>query len=273
MSTVDRPATTMGSLVLHDISPDQYRGLIEAMSEHRFRHTYSHRTLEVFGETIVGSAATRPNATRPPVTKEDERVITLYDIDTRQYRGILEAMGNHRFRHSYLHGTLKIMSPSQTHEWEKRFLEMLFPFMAIELGIEILSLGSWTMRPEDDAAGLEPDSCFYIANEPKVRFNPNIDLDKDPPPDLAIEIDVSYSTESRLAIYEVLRVPEIWRYAGDRMIFLRLTADGYAEVDRSVAFPFLPPSKLEELLNARGKKTELELVKEFVAWVRDVAVE
>jgi Uma2 family endonuclease len=37
-----------------------------------------------------------------------------------------------------------------------------------------------------------------------------IDLTVDPPPDLAIEIDVTSKTQ--ISAYQSLKVPEIWRY-------------------------------------------------------------
>jgi len=268
MSTVDPPQAALGCVALHGISEDQYQGLVKALGGNRFRHAYDGWTLDVIGETQPGSPATRPDPSRPAATRDDERAVTLRDISPQQYGDMLAALGDHRLRHSYHKGTLEIMSPSQKHEWENRFLDKLLSFLASVLEIEILSLGSWTIRPQDHATGLEPDSCFYIANEPLVRFKTDIDLESDPPPDLAIEIDVSNSSESRQPIYEALKVPELWRYDGKRMQFLSLSETGYTEVDHSRAFPLLPPTKLEELLDARGEKTELQLVKEFVAWVQ-----
>lgn len=269
MSMVEGPVTAMGSVLLHDITWDQYSGLVDAMSEHRFRHTYNRGTLEIFGETRAGSAATKPDGLKPAITKDRERSVVLYDIDPGQYADILKAMGDKRLRHSYFNWTLEIMSPSQKHEWENRFLERLLDSLAYDLEMNILSLGSWTLKPSGFQHGAEPDSCFYIQNEPRVRHNREIDLDKDPPPDLAIEIDFTNSCIKRLPIYAAIGVPEIWRWDGSTMRFLQLAGDAYEESPRSAAFPCLPPKKLKELLDASGEKTDLQLVKEFVAWVRE----
>lgn len=269
MSTAERPQTVMGSVVLHDISWEQYNGLVEAMGDRRFRHTHNCGTLEIFGEAIAGSAATRADRRLPPVTKEDEQAVVLYDVMPEQYRGIMEAMGDHRLRHSYNHWTLEIMSPSATHEWENRFIQTLLPFIAVELGVEIKSLGSWTLKPSDFEKGIEPDSCFYIANEPKVRFRKDLDLENDPPPDLAVVIDVSHTSLGRIPIYVALGVPELWRYDGNLMQFLQLQDGAYVAIDHSVAFPFLPAAKLQETLADSDVKTDIELVKDFVAWLRE----
>ena len=42
----------------------------------------------------------------------------------------------------------------------------------------------------------------------------DIDLEVDPPPDLAIEIEITRSALDRIGIYGALRVPELWRFNG-----------------------------------------------------------
>lgn len=59
------------------------------------------------------------------------------------------------------------------------------------------------------ASGVEPDACFYIQDEASIRGRDRIDLNFDPPPDLAIEIDMSSSSESKKQSYEALGVPEL----------------------------------------------------------------
>ena len=61
--------------------------------------------------------------------------------------------------------------------------------------------GSTTMRRKQNQKGLEPDDCFWIAHEAEVRGKTIIDLRTDPPPDLAIEVDVSRSSLDRMGIY------------------------------------------------------------------------
>ena len=38
---------------------------------------------------------------------------------------------------------------------------------------------------------LEPDECYWVANEARVRGRDEIDLDRDPPPDLVIEVEIT----------------------------------------------------------------------------------
>jgi Uma2 family endonuclease len=44
--------------------------------------------------------------------------------------------------------------------------------------------------------GVEPDYCFYIQNRASVLAKERIDLEVDPAPDLAIEIDLTSATSS-----------------------------------------------------------------------------
>jgi Uma2 family endonuclease len=69
-----------------------------------------------------------------------------------------------------------------------RFVETL----AEELKVRIEPLGSTAFkRPE--LSGAEPDECFYIQNISAVKGKKRIDMDRDPPPDLVVEIDTAYS--------------------------------------------------------------------------------
>jgi Uma2 family endonuclease len=66
------------------------------------------------------------------------------------------------------------------------------------------------------------------------------DLRVDPPPDLAIEIDVTRSSLNRMSIYASLALPEVWRYDGKKLTFHELRPDGaYAVTAHSIAFPLI----------------------------------
>jgi Uma2 family endonuclease len=85
-------------------------------------------------------------------------------------------------------------------------------------------------------AGVEPDTCFYVTNSALVRdCQERIDVDIYPPPDLAIESDVTSKT--LLAAYEAIAVPEVWIYR-DRSLKIFLLTDGhYLESENSLLFP------------------------------------
>jgi Uma2 family endonuclease len=84
-------------------------------------------------------------------------------------------------------------------------------------------------------AGAEPDACFYIENWQAVLGRDRIDLATDPPPDLAIEIDMTSVTD--LEVYQTLKIPEVWIYRKQSLSIHELTPEGYGDRPTSTIFP------------------------------------
>ena len=117
--------------------------------------------------------------------------------------------------------------------------------------------------------GLEPDEGYYIQNEARIRGKMAMDLDVDPPPDLAIEIDITSRWVDREGIYAAIGVPELWRYDGDSLRIFRLGPDGkYEQTEVSPAFPFLPIAEFAEFFDPRPGEDQTTWSKRFRAWVR-----
>lgn len=202
-------------------------------------------------------------STTVPASAADH--IVLYDVSWEAYTKLLEAFADRRLRHSYSEGTLEIMSPSKPHDRWKKLIARILETICYELGIEIQSIGSTTLRKEEKEKGLEPDECYYIAHEAEVRDKPDYDPDRDPPPDLAIEVDVTHSSVDRMPIYAALGVPELWRASRDGVRFYELSPDrGYQPIPHSIAFPQLEPVVLWDTLQEITSKPETTLVHEFV---------
>ncbi|MGE3808030.1 MAG: Uma2 family endonuclease [Gemmataceae bacterium] len=129
--------------------------------------------------------------------------------------------------------------------------------------------GSMTFKRRRKCRGLEPDECYWIQSVPAVRGKQTIDLKIDPPPDLVVEIEWTRSALDRLSIYAAMGVPEVWQYDGQQLRVKLLGQDGkYVPASAGRTFPFLPLVALEEALNKRTSLGEIELVREFRAWVR-----
>ncbi len=179
-------------------------------------------------------------------------------------------------RLTYDRGTLEIRMPLDPHETYKKLLGRLIEAATEELDLEIRSLGSRTCDREDLARGLEPDQCYYIQNEALVRDVEQIDLTHLPPPDLAVEVDITRSSLDRFSIYADLRIPEIWRFNGRSVVLYRLQAGNYEIVERSVALPILTAADLNRFLAlrfthgdvARSPVSENSLVKQFRQWLQ-----
>jgi len=203
-------------------------------------------------------------ATVPP----EQRQI-LSGVDWARYESLLREYEGRHFRLTYDRGTLEIMTVSSWHERAKTILARMLEALTEELDIPILGLGSLTLRDEDIARGLEPDECWYIQHEEIVRDKEQIDLQRDPPPDLVVEVEVSRSVLDRLHIYAALKVPEVWRFDGQTLIVCLLGSDGeYTESDKSPTFPQLPLHGLAPFFAQLGKIDQTRLIKSFRAWVR-----
>ena len=151
------------------------------------------------------------------IRPEAEQRIVLQNISWQTFEQLLMESGdkrNHRFY--YLNGTLEIMSPLALHERSNRFIDDLIRVLSDELDIELCKCGSLLMRIRDRKLGAEPDSCYYIKNEPLIREKTEIIMGQDPPPDLVLEVDITNPSDRRLPIYALLGIPEVWIYDGDR---------------------------------------------------------
>ncbi len=182
---------------------------------------------------------------------------------------ILDELGETRAaRLSYSKGMLSIMTPLPEHEDDKEIIGDLVKVLLEELDIEFRALGSTTFKNENMAQAIEADACFYIENEAQIRGKKRIDLNVDPPPDLAIEIDIISRT--RFDNYEWLRVPEIWRYNGRRLEINVLQGSEYIESEVSPHFPSLP---IVEVMHKYLEQSKIvgrnATMRAFRNWVRE----
>ncbi len=171
-------------------------------------------------------------------------------------------------RLTYDRGTLEIRMPLAPHETYKKILGRLIEAATEELNLEIRSLGSLTCSREDLAKGLEPDQCYYIQNEEKVRGIEQINLAKLPPPDLAVEIDITSSSLDRFSIYAALKVPEIWRYDGRLFVIYGLVESEYIIQDYSISLQILKTADILRFLNLAALTGENSLIKQFRQWLK-----
>lgn len=187
----------------------------------------------------------------PAVTSPSEQRVVLSDISWETYERLLKDLEDCSApRLTFDHGMLEIMSPFSDHEEANRNLSLLVEVFAEEFDIEIRNLGSTTFKREEFQRGFEPDSCFYIQNEPQIRDIRRIDLQTDPPPDLVIEIDLTNDSIDKFPLFAQLGVPEVWRVRGGKLeIFTRL-GDSYQRQESSAAFPPLSAADLAKLLES-----------------------
>lgn len=196
--------------------------------------------------------------------------LVLYGVDWKTYSRLLRVLAERpSIRLTYDRGALEIMSPLLEHDNDADFLGVLARALSDELGLPIMGGGSTTLRRRRKQRGLEPDRCYWIANELPMRGKRHYDPRNDPPPDLALEVDVTRSSLDRLSIYAALGVPEVWRLDGQALTFHGLGTDGrYAQLADSRAFPKVLPTDLTRFLALRDQQDENAVVRQFRAWVQ-----
>ena len=193
----------------------------------------------------------------------------LHNISWQTFETLLKETGEDRgSRFAYDCGTLEIMTPLYEHENPKVQFDSFILVLAEELEIEIKSAGSTTLKRKATNRGIEPDNCYYIQNEPAVRGKQELDLETDPPPDLAVEIDITSSSVNKFRIYSTLGVPELWRYNGRDLKFYQLVEGQYVECEFSSAFPLVSVAEMSRFIEQSKTIGEIALLKSFRAWVR-----
>lgn len=195
--------------------------------------------------------------------------VLLQNITWTELEAILEELGEHRAaRIAYDQGMLEIMAPLPEHEFDKEIISDLVKALLEELDIEFLSLGSTTFKNQFMEKGIEPDQCFYIKNEALVRGKKQLDLAIDPPPDLALEIDITSRTHPN--IYQALQVPELWRFENGKLQINVLVDGNYVVSQSSLNFPSLPLiDVILQFLERSRTAGRNATIKSFRNWVRE----
>jgi len=195
--------------------------------------------------------------------------VLFHQVSWAEFEAILAELGEHRAtRVAYLNSTLEIRMPLPEHEKPKIIIGDLLKILLDELEINWEPFGSTTFKRQDMMAGIEPDDCFYIQNSARMIGRESLDLTVDPPPDLAIEIDVTSKTQ--LSAYEVLGVPEIWRYEKRRLQIYVLQSGKYVESAISPTFPNFPVIEgISQFLEMGRQSGTSQALRAFRRWVRE----
>src|SRR5690349_8980147 len=93
----------------------------------------------------------------------------LHNVSWRAYETLLEELADRKVFITYDRGTLEFMSPSPKHGKLSSLISRLIWTFAEERDIPTATFGMATFRREDVERGLEPDDCFYVQNESRMR--------------------------------------------------------------------------------------------------------
>ncbi|MEM9274159.1 MAG: Uma2 family endonuclease [Cyanobacteria bacterium P01_F01_bin.143] len=189
--------------------------------------------------------------------------IVMKDINWLEFEEILEYLGERRSsRIAYDNGMLSIMTPLLENEVKKNLIHSLLNILLEELELDFWSLGSTIFKNKIMLQGIEPDDCFYIKNESLIRGKDRIDLEIDPPPDLAIEVDLTSRRNPN--IYAKLGVAELWRFEKGKLKIEILQDGFYVNSDFSSIFTDIPVLEIipEYLAKAKANGRN-KTIKEF----------
>jgi Uma2 family endonuclease len=162
------------------------------------------------------------------------------------------------------------MSPLLEHDDDGDFLGRLIQVLTEEYGRPIRGAGSTTLRRQRKKKGLEPDRSYWIAHASQLAGVRRLDLRIHPPPDLAVEVDVTHSSLDRMGIYAALGVPEVWRLDNNALSFQVLAADRrYRQATESPNFPGVTAADLMPFLReGREMADQNAVIRRFREWAR-----
>jgi Uma2 family endonuclease len=204
-----------------------------------------------------------PETVAPP-----EQRMLLHNVSWETYEHLLadhaESPGT---RFAYDDGELEIMVVSIGHEGVNLELAALAGVVADETDKDLTLAGSTTLKRQDLAKGVEPDSSFYIEHAGLFRDKAELELPADPPPDLVIEVDITSSSLDRFPIFAALGVTEIWRYHNERVRMYTLDRDRYQEIEGSGVLPPLTAQRATEFLLERRRMRRSAWLRSIREWI------
>ncbi len=204
---------------------------------------------------------------------EGEKRFLLPGIGWEGYLKMLEIVGVGAVRITYDRGDAELMSPLSKHERNGSLLARFIETVAEELDIPISSFAATTLKRKDLDRGLEADASYYFNDLTRVEDYDDLNLERDPPPDLAIEIEITRSVLPRLGIYGALGVPEIWRFDGKRVRILALQGDGsYRETPGSAFLPIISIDEVQRFVIDSRERNDSAWARGIRRWVRETVL-
>jgi Uma2 family endonuclease len=162
-------------------------------------------------------------------------------------QGFSEAPGIRLF---YYEGELEILSTSPEHEIVKGNIGYLVEDYMLNLGVEFVATGSFSLEKESIASAQADESYCFSAKK-------NI-------PDLVIEVVITSSGTSKLKRYKALGVAEVWFWQDGVITLHHLPTDSldgeYQEIQQS---RLLPDSNTQRLAQCAAIASRLQAVNAF----------
>ncbi|MBN3943799.1 MAG: Uma2 family endonuclease [Nostoc sp.] len=182
--------------------------------------------------------------------------------DWKDYQVLSQQLGDRSSpRIKYRRGEILLMAPLPEHGRDASLLADIAKVLLDHLNRAYESFMPITMSlPE--ISGIEPDFCFYIENCRAVVGKKRIDWESDPPPDLAIEIDVTSYTD--INDFLPYRVPEVWILKSNQLLIYRLQEESYVLTESSY-FP-----KVRQIVQQCLQMANEQTTSEVIRWLKNL---
>jgi Uma2 family endonuclease len=209
----------------------------------------------------------------PARSAAGENRVLILGVGWSGYQTLLDMVREQPTRITYDRGDVELMSPLVQHELYSGRFTLLVIALTEALSVPRTAAGSTTFKSKLHDRGLEPDECFYLKSAhllprigPKSKTQP-------PPPDLAIEIELTTSALDRMGIHAALGVPEVWRFDGEQLTVHVLDPNRQYEIhEASVAFPCLPISEVPRWITESDATNDTLWGLALRDWIRDEVV-
>ena len=199
--------------------------------------------------------------------------LVVPDVDWEAYETWLDSLPERSpIRMAFDGRNLEIMTKSPDHQKYRQLLGYAVFEIAKILNLPLASYGEMTWKRPAIDRGIEADQCYshqLRKIEAAAKIKGKLASSRMPPPDLAIEIDISPPEIDRPGIYAAMKVAELWRFDGEKVVIERLGRDGRYHSVVASRLLRVRADELTHSLCAEDTRNETRWVKRLAAWLEE----
>jgi Uma2 family endonuclease len=155
----------------------------------------------------------------------------------QDYENLLQQRGDlalPKIRYNAITQEIRLMSPLPRHGKSADLLADLVKLLLKHVDKDWEAFTPITLK-QPQRQGIEPDYCFYVEHRTQILGKERLDLTSVPPPDLAIEVDLTSLTQPQ--DYQAIAPVELWIYRPAQLKIYHFTPESYTELTDSLMFP------------------------------------